>query len=266
MLQNQRLEGNMSEWNPELYLKFKEQRAQPAKDLIARINLKFPERILDIGCGAGNSSKELKERWWRAEVLGLDNSRTMIEKAISDYRDINFILADATESIEHLGRFDIIFSNAAMQWMPNIDKLLPVFWSMLNPGGVIAMQIPNPTDMEIQLSIDKIAGASKWIGFFKNFQNGMYLHEPEYYYEILRKLSDKIDIWETNYHHIMLGHKSIIDWYSSTGMKPYLKRLNQVQQEEFAEEILTEIKTEYKLQSDGTVLFEFRRIFFMAQK
>ena len=256
----------MSKWNPELYLKFKIQRTQPAKDLISRIKVEYPDRILDIGCGPGNSSNELKNRWRRAEILGLDSSETMVKKAINDYPDINFVLADATGSLGYLGKFDVVFSNAAMQWMPGIDVLLPKLFEMLNPGGVLAMQIPNPSTMPIQTAVEKTAGQEKWGNRFKGFHNGLYLYEPGYYYNILTGLSDDVSLWETHYHHVMPDHEAIVEWYSSTGMKPYLALLEDKEKEQFCAEVLDILKQEYPLQINKNVLFPFRRIFFTIYK
>ena len=103
----------MIDWNPDLYLKFGKERTLPSKDLISRIGLENPARILDIGCGSGNSTNELKKRWPNAEIIGIDNSSTMIEKAQLLYPEIDFRLMDATEDLSSLGKFDIVFSNAA---------------------------------------------------------------------------------------------------------------------------------------------------------
>lgn len=256
----------MSEWNPEQYLKFKKERTQPAFDLISRIDMKYPQRILDIGCGPGNSSCSLKDRWWNAEVLGLDSSKTMIKRAIDEHRNINFVLADATQDIRRFGMFDIIFSNAAMQWMPGIEKLLPQYYKMINPGGVMAMQIPNPSSMPIQTAIDKVAASGRWSDCFPGFHNGLYLYEPGYYYDILSDLTNETNVWETHYHHIMPGHQAIIEWYSSTGMKPYLDMLADEEKHAFSNDVLDIIKNEYDIQKDGSVLFPFRRIFFTITK
>ena len=256
----------MSDWNPELYLKFKNERTQPAHDLISRIDMRYPQRILDIGCGPGNSSHLLKGRWFSAEVLGLDSSEAMIERAIKEHRNVNFVLADATGDISRFGMFDIVFSNAAMQWMPSIEKLLPFYFKMLNPGGIMAMQIPNPSSMHIQTAIDRVASSDRWKNYFLQFQNGLYLYEPGFYYDILRSLSKEANVWETHYHHVMPGHQAIIDWYASTGMKPYLSLLSDDDKQAFSDDVLFIIKNDYKIQKNGSVLFPFRRIFFTLQK
>lgn len=256
----------MTSWNPELYLKFQEERTQPAKDLIARIDLKKPERILDIGCGPGNSSIELKKRWTEAEIIGIDSSKSMIDKAVMDYTNLKFILADATGPTEFLGKFDLMFSNAAMQWMPGIDKLLPRLFSQIKTNGVMAMQIPNPKFMPIHIAVIQTAGNRKWKSTFRYLPNSLHLFEPGYYYDVLSGLSKNISLWETHYYHKMPGFESIIEWYSSTGMKPYLGLLNDKEKEQFSDEVLKKIKKVYPVQSNGCVLFPFRRIFFTAMK
>lgn len=200
----------MSEWNPELYLKFKAQRTQPAIDLISRIRFKKPERILDIGSGPGNSSNELRKKWRHAEIMGIDNSKTMIHKAKKSYPKINFLLKNAAGNLESLGEFDIIFSNAAVQWIPGIKKLLPYWFSMLKLGGVMAMQIPNPTKMPIHTAIKSVASRDIWSNRFTEFFDGLHLHEPCFYYDILSYIKGDIDIWETHYCHIMPNHEAIV--------------------------------------------------------
>lgn len=256
----------MSSWNPELYLKFKKERTRPAEDLILRIDMKYPKRILDVGCGPGNSSNELKKRWPTSEILGLDSSSSMVEKASKDYPGINFILADATNSIDFLGKFDLVFSNAAIQWMPGISEILPKFFELLNPKGVMAVQVPNPSGMPIQIAVDKVADSEKWKSVFMRFSNGLFLNEPGYYYDILTGLTDDINLWETHYYHKLPAHESVIEWYASTGMKPYLELLKDSEKVQFSDEVLKIIKQEYPVQNDGSILFPFRRIFFTASK
>jgi trans-aconitate 2-methyltransferase len=143
---------------------------------------------------------------------------------------------------------------------------MAAYFKMLNPGGLIAMQIPNPSTMPIMHAITKTAAENKWKLIFEGFNNGLYLYEPGIYYDILCKHSGDINVWETHYHHIMPNHESIIEWYSSTGMKPYLDLLDEDGKEEFAADVLSQIKLSYPAQADGTVLFPFRRILFTAKK
>ena len=127
MKNKQKISGGvdlMSDWKPSLYLKFEKERTQPAIDLVNRIEIKSPKRIIDIGCGPGNSTKVLQEKWEKAEIIGIDSSSAMIEKAKENYAGIDFIQYDASSDLSFLGKFDIIFSNAAFQWIPDNHLLI----------------------------------------------------------------------------------------------------------------------------------------------
>ncbi len=256
----------MDDWNPNLYLKFKKERTQPVKDLISRIQLEQPHRILDIGCGPGNSTRKLQKRWPNATIVGVDSSANMIEKASKESPNIQWIHGDANRDLSHLGTYDLVFSNAAIQWMPNHDILIPKLFSLVNRLGVLAIQIPNVSKMPMQIALEETASSKKWEHI--NIEEDVFtLHEADYYYDLLNKLSHDIYIWETHYYHVMESHQQIINWYRSTGMKPYLDRLSNVaEKEDFAEDVLHKIEKAYKEQKDGQVLFPFKRLFFIASK
>ena len=152
----------MLDWNPDLYLKFEKERTLPAKDLISRIEIVNPKRILDIGCGSGNSTHELKKRWPNAEIVGIDNSKSMVEKARSLYDDTKFILMDATEDLSPLGKFDIVFSNAAIQRIPDHENLIKSFYDLLNDKGVLAIQLPLIDEVEAQKALYELEYIKKY--------------------------------------------------------------------------------------------------------
>ncbi|MFA6697585.1 MAG: methyltransferase domain-containing protein, partial [Eubacteriales bacterium] len=143
-------------WKPNLYLSFERERTQPSIDLMTRINLDKPYRIIDIGCGPGNSTNILKLRWPEAELIGLDDSEAMIQQAKEKYKDIKWVLADATGDLSSLGTFDIVFSNAAIQWMPNHPALIKNMFKLLNKGGVLAVQVPYTEEMPIHTDLQKL--------------------------------------------------------------------------------------------------------------
>ena len=256
----------MAEWNPDLYLKFKKERTQPAKDLISRIEKGNPAKIIDVGCGTGNSTAELRRRWPDAEIVGIDNSPQMIEKAKTDYPAMEWKLYDANGSLKPLGSFDVVFSNAAIQWIPDHKRLLEKLFEMLNPRGVLAIQTPYTPHMPIKLAINQTASEPKWRIYFDDMDSGLEYRNLSYYYDVLSPLSKEVYLWETHYNHVLSGHEAIIEWYSSTGMKPYLARLNNHEQEEFKNSILSKICNDYAVQKDGNVLFQFTRLFFIAYK
>ena len=148
----------MADWNAYQYLKFGRQRTQPAIDLVCRIGLKYPEKILDVGCGPGNSTRVLKERFVNALVTGIDNSDNMIEKARADHPDIDFRLCDISGDLEELDNdYDIVFSNACIQWVPNHKLLLGKLMGLLKKNGVLAVQIPYNASEPIHIIIGEIS-------------------------------------------------------------------------------------------------------------
>ena len=256
----------MSDWKPDLYLKFEKQRTQPAIDLALRIDISAPKRIIDIGCGPGNSTIALKNRWPNADITGLDSSPAMIAQASKEYSDINWFCADAAGDLSGLGRFDVVFSNAVIQWIPHHEELLPNLYSLLNSGGVLAVQVPNTTRMAVHLTLQSLVKSEKWRKRFLDVDTHSVYSAP-YYYDIVSKLSDHVDLWETNYYHVMESHRSIVQWYSSTGLRPYLNRLESASdQTDFLDEFENALKAAYPVQEDGVVLFPFTRIFFLVSK
>jgi len=256
-----------SDWQPNLYLAFGKERTQPSIDLAARINKDDPKRIIDIGCGPGNSTNVLKVRWTQAEIVGLDNSEAMINEAKSKYPAINWIQADASDDLDKLGKFDIVFSNAAIQWIPNHKILLTNLFGMLNNDGVLAVQVPCTKYMPINTELIKLTSNGKWKNHFTNISSTYSVHTADFYYNILCGLTAEIDLWETNYFHIMNTHSEIVKWYSGSGLRPYLDCLkDDFTKNKFVKEYENALKEVYPVQSDGKILFPFTRIFFIVKK
>lgn len=256
----------MSDWQPELYLKFERQRTQPAVDLAARIQIVSPKRIIDIGCGPGNSTAVLRRRWTKADITGVDSSPAMISQAEKSDSGINWVCADASDGIGGLGEFDIVFSNAALQWMPRHEMLLPQLFSMMASGGVLAAQIPHTTHMPIHMELQSLAHGQRWGSKLGSVATHSTFDAP-YYYDILSKLTMDVELWETHYYHVMENHHALVQWYSSTGLKPYLDALTSEEDKaRFLAEFKTMISGTYPAKQDGCVLFPFVRLFFVAHK
>lgn len=256
----------MEDWSPKDYLLFEKERSRPAVDLVRRINYSNPERILDVGCGPGNSTAILYDRWKDANITGIDSSPAMLEKAKLVNGSISWVLSDAGGDLSHLGKFDVIFSNAAFQWIPQNDVLITKLFKMLNQNGILAAQIPYVKEMPIHKIIINMAKSPKWSGYFRHMSSLYQLHAPEFYYEVLSGLTRYIDLWETRYFHIMNGHEEVLQWFTSTGLRPYLECLEDVNKTEFLNEVLTEIRKNYPTCKDGKILFPFHRVFFTAYK
>ena len=252
-----------TDWNPSLYLKFGRERLQPTVDLVSRIDREQPQRILDIGCGPGNSTAVLRNRWTEAEITGLDSSPAMIERARESGIEADWIIADASTA-RFPGAWDLIFSNAAYQWIAGQSELFHKLRSNLIPGGVMAAQIPLFMEMPMSRIISEEAIKPRW-GFSGDFGRLM-IHSREEYYDILSGLFEHVDLWVTDYIHVMESHESIFEMMQSTALKPFLSCL-EIEEERAAykEEILKGIEREYPARGNGKVLFPFRRLFFIAQ-
>ena len=225
-----------------------------------------PQTIIDIGCGPGNSSKTLADRWPDARLVGIDSSQSMIDQAKRDYPQHEWTLADAA-TFSTDTKFDIVFSNAAIQWIPDHVRLLTRFCALLSEQGILAIQVPQFRDMPLGKAIEKVAQKERWQRQTAHCKGLFTYHSYGFYYDQLAKQLDLIELWETHYHHVLASQSAIIDFIKSTGMKPYLESLDSdSERAEFEREVLTEVEKDYPLQEDGKVLFPFKRLFFIGYK
>lgn len=256
----------MREWDAKSYNKFDKERTQPSIDLLNRIMIKSPKRIIDIGCGSGMSTKVLAERWTDAKIIGLDNSKTMLEKAKELGLKAEWVMKDCNEDLGEFEKADIIFSNASIQWLKAQDQVIANWFKALNPGGVIAVQIPLFEQMKMQEIIIEVSTNEKWRDYFKEVGHNTYHNfTPEWYYDVVSKYSDQIEMWETDYYNILNGYEAIIEFSRSTAFRAYSAALPDTNLEaEFINDILQKVKMNYKLQGDGKVVYKFKRLFIIA--
>jgi trans-aconitate 2-methyltransferase len=254
------------DWNPELYLKFKEERTQPARDLAARVNVENPEKIMDVGCGPGNSTNVLSKLWPESEIIGIDNSASMIESARNNYPNIEWRIEDITK-METEQKYDIIFSNATIQWIQNQEKLISKLVKMLEDEGALAVQVPLYHNMPLSQVIEKVSLNERWKKKTMNAHDAFTFHSSDYYYDILSVEVESINMWETFYFHIMHSHQNIVEMIKSTGMKTFLDMLDTKEEKiAFEKDVLKEITKVYPPQKDGKILFPFKRFFFIGYK
>ena len=268
MAKEERFEKTNSQgnWNSAQYIKFQRERTQPAIDLVQRIDFDMPKQIIDIGCGPGNSSAVVKSSFPEAEILGVDYSSDMLERAQKDYPDITFRQLDISKEDWGLERkFDVVFSSACFQWVPNHKRIMTKCMDILNPGGKMAVHIPINFEEPIHKIIQEVSGRDRWTKRFYN-PRVFYSLKIEEYYDILAEISADFEIWTTTYYHRMKSHNDIIEWYKGTGLNPYLSVLNDHEKNEFTEEILCEIKKKYECRKNGEVILRFPRLFFIATK
>lgn len=254
----------MINWNPEQYLKFVKERTQASIDLAARIDIESPAAVIDIGCGPGNSTEVLRRKWPEAKLTGLDSSPTMMEKARNDHPDIEWIAGDAA-SFGFEKKYDVVFSNAALQWMPDHETLVPRLYGIVAGGGALAVQVPADSESPLRKAIVSVSNEAKWSGYTAGCDHLLNYRTADYYYDILTPLAARVDLWETIYYHVLPSHADLVEWYKGTGMKPFLERLpDEESRTEFGKEVLERCKKGYRTRSDGRVLYPFRRIFFVA--
>ncbi len=250
-------------WDSDLYLQFKAERTQPSIDLVKRIPLSHAARALDVGCGPGNSSRVLADAFPGARITGVDSSPEMIAAAATAHPDMTFRLCDAGD-LASLGEngFDIVFSNACIQWGPDHPRLLADMLSLLRPGGVLAVQIPMNRQEPIHRIVARLA-ADEWRDALAGART-FHTLEQEAYFDILSERAATFQLWQTTYLHRLPSHEAIMDWYKGTGLRPYLSLLSDECAQAFERAVLHEVKREYPIQRNGEVIFRFPRFFFIA--
>ncbi len=251
-------------WNPDLYLKFQKERTQPSFDLVGRIELEEPESIIDIGCGPGTSTRVLWERWPGAAVTGLDSSPEMIEKARGEYPDRDWRHADVRDLAPE-PKFDLVYSNATIQWIPDHETLVPQLFGLVDAGGALAVQIPLYREMPVSTIIASVAERDRWRERTEGCDARFTFHCMDIYYDILAGLTPKVSMWQTWYVHEMQSHELIVEMMSSTGMRQFLERLESGEDKKaFADQVLDGVREAYPAQKNGVVLYPFKRLFFVA--
>lgn len=253
-------------WDPQLYLRFGGERTRAAADLLARVPLDAPARIVDLGCGPGNSTALVAARYPHADLEGVDSSAEMLAdaakagiKARWTQGDFN-TWAPATPP-------DLIFANAAIQWAPDPVALASRLYQTLAPGGVIALQVPQNYARPSHTTIADVADAEKWrtrLAHVHRYDPGM--AGPLGYARALRALGAKADIWITEYLHVLEGDDPVFRWMSSTGLRPFLEALDGADRAAFADEVRAAFATAYPAESDGRTFFPFQRLFVVAQR
>lgn len=256
----------MPSWDPTHYLKFANERTQPSLDLISRIALEAPARVIDLGCGPGNSTAALKRRWPQAHVIGLDNSAEMIAAARKAEPAGDWQLADVSTWSDP-NPFDLVFSNATLQWLHDHANLFPRLMAQVAAGGALAVQMPDTSgvSMPIRDLIRQVADQPKWRDRLQQAHRATQTESPSVYYDILRPHCAHMDLWVTEYNHVLPNSAGVVDWLSSTGLRPYFDGLgNAAERDMFVNELNARVSQVYLPQADGRVLFPFRRVFVVA--
>jgi trans-aconitate 2-methyltransferase len=256
----------MSDWNAEHYLKFGDERTRAVADLVARIRLAAPSRIVDLGCGPGNSTAILRQRWPDSDIVGIDNSPKMIAAAREKYPDQEWQAVDISEWRPE-SPVDLVFSNAALQWVPNHAGLMTNLTTATNADGALAFQVPSGSFAEVRKLIHELSHEARWNHRMQAARAALTMETPSFYYDAVAQSASSVDIWESEYHHVLDSTDAIVDWISSTGLRPFVAALaDESERADFVAELRRRVAETYELRIDGRVLFPFRRTFVIAYR
>jgi trans-aconitate 2-methyltransferase len=255
----------MKDWNPGQYLKFENERTRPAVELLRRVALDDARRCVDLGCGPGNSTELVAARFPDAVVEGLDSSPAMIAAARQRLPAAKFDVADlSTWRPEE--KYDLIFANAVLQWVPGHEALLPRLVSFLEAGGCLALQMPNNFDEPSHRLMRDVAQEGPWANRLAEAANAREeIRSFETYYGWLAGSGCTVDLWQTTYLHALEGAAAIVEWLKGTGLRPYLDPLPADERAGYLDRYQEEIALAYPTQADGKVLLRFPRLFAVAR-
>lgn len=256
----------MSEWSAQQYVKFEDERTRPARDLLARVSLAAPTSVVDIGCGPGNSTALLRERFASAQIIGMDSSPAMLTAARQRLLAIEFREGDIA-TWRPPAPVDFLFANAVFQWVPEHERILVELLRMLRPGGILALQMPDNLQEPTHLLMQEVARLPPFVGAYQ----GREVHRarvlaPARYYDLLCAQAASIDIWHTIYNHVLANAAAIVDWMKGTGLLPYLEPLSPQQRADYLAEYERRVAAAYLPLADGRVLLRFPRLFIVITK
>lgn len=250
------------QWDPELYLRYGDERGRPFLDLLARVLPERPSSVVDLGCGPGTLTAHLKRRWPEADVLGIDSSPEMI--AAADHSvGVRFQVADLREWRPRQPA-DVLISNATLQWVPGHLELLPALLHRVADGGWLAFQVPGNFDEPSHTIRAELAADPRYASHLEGVASPQ-AHGPSTYLERLLDLGCEVDAWETTYLHLLHGEDPVFTWAIGTGARPTLQALPEGVRQEFEEEFRQRLRSAYPRSRRGTVL-PFRRVFVVARK
>ena len=259
---------SISDWNAAKYLKFEDERTRPARDLLSRVPLESPSRIVDLGCGPGNSTELLAIRYPTSRIIGVDSSPNMLEKAQQQLPHVDFQLHDV-RSYTPKEEVQLLFSNATFQWLSNEERV-PTIQRLLQAqpaGGIFALQVPDNYNEPSHAAMRETASEGPWAGTLATQKPERDLFPtPQELYDALKPQCAKVDIWHTIYQHPLESHEAIIDWLKTTGLRPFLEPLDETHRAGFLAAYLERLRKAYPVCTDGRVLLRFPRLFLVLTR
>lgn len=259
-------------WDPERYLTFADERGRPFLDLLTRVEASEPREVVDLGCGPGNLTALLAQRWPAARVRGVDSSPSMIERARSEQTGpsrgpaaLDFVVADLRDWAPERP-VDVLVSNATLQWVPGHLDLLPRLLDAVAPGGWLAFQVPGNFGEPSHTLRAQLAAEPAYAEATAGIDSPA-SHDPVVYHDALTAAgASAVEVWETTYTHVLSGPDPVFTWVSATGARPTLEALGEgALREEFEAEFKRRLAAAYPAREGGTVLLPFRRVFAVAR-
>ena len=253
-------------WDPALYARFGDHRLRPALELFARIDLDAPRLVYDLGCGGGEIARLMADRWPGATVVGNDVSVEMLAKAAATPSRVRWEQADI-RAWSPPEPPDLLYSNAMLQWVEGHNEIFPRLVGFLNPGGVLAVQVPLSWDEPShQLMREALAEAAPDATALRATLDRRWVADPEHYYDLLRPLVRELDVWVTRYIQALRGDDPVLEWVKGTGLRPVLSGLAGDRRERFLEHYRARLRQAYPRRPRGETLYPFPRLFIVARK
>jgi len=254
-------------WSAKQYVAFEDERTRPARDLLAAVPSVDARSAIDIGCGPGNSTELLVERFANATVRGVDSSTDMIEAARKRLPHVQFDTVDIG-TWDESGPFDVIFANAVLQWLPDHATLLPALVNKLASGGSLAIQMPDNLNEPSHRLMREVAADGPWASKLADAAGQRTeMASASDYYSMLRPHCARVDVWRTTYHHPLAGGASgVVEWFKGSGLRPFLEPLDEAEKAQYLKQYLAAIEQAYPTLSDGSVLLPFPRLFLVATR
>ncbi len=257
----------MPTWDPSQYAQFAAERARPCRDLITAMAVDSPKSIVDLGCGPGNSASLLAERWPSAPVVGIDSSREMLETARAGSTYAAFQQAEIAEWTTQPGEWDVVFSNAALQWVPDHETLFPKLMDRVSMHGALAVQMPADPLAPAHVVARTLAASDEWRAQFATEVQQWHAESANFYYDCLAPRAERVDLWTTDYFHALPSVEAITEWYRGSGLRPYLDALKTLSaRNEFLAQYTEHLSDVYPTRPDGRVLLPFKRMFIIAYR
>jgi len=253
-----------SDWNPSLYMKFADERMLAARDLLARVPLASARLVYDLGCGPGNSAELLSRRFPNADVIGLDTSEAMLDHARTRAPRARFVRQNIIDWVPTEPP-NLIFANAALDFLSDHRALFPRLAATLAPGGVFAAQMPSTARESSHALMRMVAAEGPWSSrLVPVAKTQPLIAEFEDYYAWLRPAASRIDMWMTTYVLMFDGPEEIADWFAGSALHPFLELLSDDERCAFLAHYRDGLRDAYPAQPDGKVLLPYPRLFIVA--